>query len=52
MTLLLMLSTNLAVALPRELDNHDGLRVGWEAVANGALLDHPHRDEADGCAPC
>ena len=47
--LLLMLPTNLAAALRRGLDSYDGLRVGWEAVADGTLLGLLHRDAADGC---
>ena len=47
--LLLMLPTDLAAALRQELDSCDGLRVGWEAVADGTLLALLHRDAADGC---
>ena len=47
--LLLMLPTNLAAALRRELDGFNGLRVGPEAVADGTLLSLLHRDTADGC---
>ena len=47
--LLLMLPTDLAAALRQELDSCDGLRVEWEAVANGNLLALPHQDAADGC---
>ena len=47
--LLLMLPTDLAAALRRELDSCEGLRVGWEAIADGTLLALPHRDVADGC---
>ena len=47
--LLLMLPTNLAAALRQELDSCDGLRVGWEAVADGNLLALLHRDGADEC---
>ena len=47
--LLLMLPTNIAAALRQELHGCDGLRVGWEAVADGALLALLHRDAADGC---
>ena len=36
--LLLMLPTDLAAALRRELDSCEGLRVGWEAIADGNLL--------------
>ena len=39
--LLLMLPTELAAALRRELDSYDGLRVGREAVGDGALLPPP-----------
>ena len=47
--LLLMLPTDLAAALRQELDSCDGLRVGWEAVADGTLLALLQRDAADGC---
>ena len=47
--LLLMLPTDLAAALRRELDKCNGLRVGWEAVADGTLLVVLHRDTADKC---
>ena len=47
--LLLMLPTDLAAALRQELDGCEGLRVGWEAVADGTLLALLHRDAADGC---
>ena len=47
--LLPMLPTDLAAALRQELDRCDGLRVGWEAVADGTLLALLHRDAADGC---
>ena len=47
--LLLTLPTVLAAALRRELDSCDGLRVGWEAVADGTLLALLHQDVADGC---
>ena len=47
--LLLMLPTDLAAALRQELDSCDGLRVGWEAVADGNLLALLHRDAADEC---
>ena len=47
--LLLMLPTDLAAALCQELDGCDGLRVGWEAVADGTLLALLHPDTADGC---
>ena len=46
---LLMLPTDLAAALRQELDSCDGLRVGWEAVADGNLLALLHRDAADEC---
>ena len=36
--LLLMLLNDIAAALRQELDSCDGLRVGWEAVADGTLL--------------
>ena len=47
--LLLMLPTNLAAALRRELNGYDRLKVGWEAVADGALLALLHQGTADGC---
>ena len=47
--LLPMLPTDLAAALRHELDSCDGLRVGWEAVADGNLLALLHRDAADEC---
>ena len=47
--LLLMLPTDLAAALRQELDSCDGLRVGWEAVADGNLLALLHRGAADEC---
>ena len=47
--LLLMLPTDLAAALRQELDGCDGLRVGWDAVADGTLLALLHRDAAHGC---
>ena len=47
--LLLMLPTDLAAALHQELDSSEGLRVEWEAVADGNLLALPHRDAADEC---
>ena len=46
-TLLLMLPTDLAAAPRQEPDGCDGLRVGWEAVADGNLLALLHRDAAD-----
>ena len=45
--LLLMLATDLAAALRRVPDSCDGLRVGWEAIADGTLLALLHRDVAD-----
>ena len=47
--LLLMLPTDLAAALRRELDSCEGLRVGWEAVSDSSLLAWLHRGAADGC---
>ena len=47
--LLLMLPTDLAAALRRELDSCEGLRVGWEAIAEGTLLALLHRSVAEGC---
>ena len=47
--LLLMLFTGIAAALRQELDGCEGLRVGWEAVADGTLLALLHRDTANGC---
>ena len=47
--LLLMLPTDIAAALCQELDGCDGLRVGWEAVADGTLLALLHRDTPSGC---
>ena len=47
--LFLMLPADLAIALRRELNDHDGLRVVRKAVANGALLALLHRDHANGC---
>ena len=47
--LLLMLPTNLAAALRGELGSCDGLRMGWEAVADGTLLGLLLRDAVDGC---
>ena len=41
--LLLMLPTDIAAALRQELDGCEGLRVGWEAVADGTLLALLHR---------
>ena len=47
--LLLMLPTDLAAALRQELDGCDGLKVGWEAVADCDLLALLHRGTADRC---
>ena len=47
--LLLMLPTDIAAALREELDGCEGLRLGWEAVADGTLLALLHRDAANGC---
>ena len=47
--LLLMLPINLRIALRPELDGHDGLRLGSEAVADGAMLALLHRGAADEC---
>ena len=47
--LLLMLPTGIAAALRQELDGCEGLRVRWEAVADGTLLALLHRDTANGC---
>ena len=47
--LLLMLPTDIAAALRQELDGCEGLRVGWEAVADGTLLALLHRDAANRC---
>ena len=47
--LLLMLPTGIAAALRQELDGCEGLRVGWEVVADGTLLALHHRDTANGC---
>ena len=47
--LLLMLPTDLAAPLRQELDSCKGLRVGWEAVADGTLLALLHQDASDGC---
>ena len=44
--LLLMLPTDLAAALRQEVDRCDGLRVEWEAVADGNLMALLHRDAA------
>ena len=45
----LMLPTDPAAALRQELDSREGMRVGWEAVADGNLLALLHRDAADEC---
>ena len=47
--LLLMLPTDLAVALRQERDSCEGLRTGWEAVADDNLLALLQRDAADEC---
>ena len=47
--LLLMPPTDVAAALCQELDGCEGLRVGWEAVADGTLLALLHRDTTNGC---
>ena len=47
--LLLMLPTDLAAALRRELDGCDRLKVGWEAIADSTLMALLQRDVADGC---
>ena len=47
--LLLMLPTDPAAAPRQKLDGCNGLRVGWEAVADGNLLALLHQDAADGC---
>ena len=47
--LLLMLPTNLAAALRQELDSCEGLRAGWDAVADGNLLTLLHQDATDEC---
>ena len=47
--LLLMLPTDIAAALRQELDSCEGVRVGWEAVADGTLLAFLYRDAANGC---
>ena len=47
--ILLMLPSDLTAALRQELDSCDGLRVEWEAVADGNLLALLHRDTADEC---
>ena len=47
--LLLMLPTDIAAALRQELVGYEGLRVGWEAVADGTLLALLHQDAANGC---
>ena len=45
--LLLMLPTDLAAALRRELHSCEGLRVGWEAVADGSPPPLLHRGAGD-----
>ena len=47
--LLLMLCNDIATALRQELDACEGLRVGWEAVADGTLLALLHQDAENGC---
>ena len=47
--LLLMLSTDLPAALRRKLDSCEGLRVGWDAIADGNLLALLHRGATDVC---
>ena len=47
--LLLMLHSDIAAALRQELDACEGLRVRWEAVADGTLLALLHRDAENGC---
>ena len=47
--LLPMLPTDIAAALRQELDGCKGLRVGWQAVADGTLLALLHRDASNGC---
>ena len=47
--LLLMIPTDLAAALRRELDTCEGLRVEWEAITDGNLLALLRRGAADGC---
>ena len=47
--LLLMLPTHPFAALRWELESCNGLRVGWEAVADGTLQALLHKDAADGC---
>ena len=47
--LLLMLPTDLAAALRRELDSCKGLSVGWEAIGDGTLLALLHLGVADRC---
>ena len=46
--LLLMLPTDIAAALRQELDGCEGLRVGWEAIADGTLLALLHRTPQTG----
>ena len=47
--LLLMLPTDLAAALRRELDSCQGLQVEWEAIGDGNLLALLHRGTVDEC---
>ena len=47
--LLLMLPTDVAATLRQELDSCEGLRTGWEAVADGNLLALLHWDAEDKC---
>ena len=47
--LLPMLPTDLAAALRQELDGSNGLKVGWEAVADCTLLALLRRPTADRC---
>ena len=46
---LLVTLPTIAAALRQELDDCEGLRVGWEAVVDGTLLALLHRDAANGC---
>ena len=45
-----MLPSDLAASLRRELDGYNRLKVGWEAVADDALLALLLRGTADGCS--
>ena len=47
--LLLMLPEDIAAALRQDLDGYEGLRVGWEAVADGTLLALLQQDDANRC---